>query len=572
MSDHDLVVRNGLVVDGTGAPPRRADVGVDGDRIVAVERSLSGRGRREIDATDRLVTPGFVDVHTHLDAQVAWDPLASPVCFHGVTSVVMGNCGVTFAPCRPGDRATLAAMMESVEDIPGDAILAGMPWDWVSFGDYLASVGRMPKAINVGGLVGHSALRQYVMGERGFDPSPAAAEDVAAMADLLDEAMRSGALGISTNRTAQHRVPDGRPIPGTLAHPDELLAFADVLRRHGTGVFESAGGMGERDLDDEVGMPQIRAEMQWMGDVSRRSGRPVTFGMHQHEHRPRRYRRLLELAREQNTGGALVRPQTSARSVGMLYSIDTRSPFDAADEWVQLRNVPHRERLELLHDPLGRDRLVDAARRVGSALDLTRTYVLNPLDGERNPRYDLPAERTVAALAASRGLDVETTYVQLLVDTAGTLVCTRPFLNLDTDALQEMLGDPNLLVGLADAGAHVGEVLDAGQPTWFLSHWVRDRQCWSLEEGVRRLTSDGADLFGLRGRGRLTVGSFADLNVIDLDRLSLAVPGFARDLPNGAGRFVQGATGYDCTLVNGVVAMEDGTHTGALAGTLLRPN
>ncbi len=570
MTSLDLVIRGGTVVDGTGAPSRQADVGIRGDRIVAIAPAITAQGEREIDARGRLVTPGFVDIHTHLDAQIHWDPIASSSCYHGVTSIVMGNCGVTFAPCRPTDHAHLAELMESVEDIPREAILTGMPWDWITFGDYLDSIERLPKGPNVGGLVGHAALRHHAMGERGLDPAPAGAADIAAMADLLDEAISRGALGFSTNRTSLHKVPDGRPIPGTFATVDELLAFADVLARHGTGVIGSAGGLAERDTNDEAGYPQIHSELAWMAEVSRRSGRPVTFGMHQHDHRPQLYRRILQFTHEANTHGALVRPQTSARNVGMLHSLATRTPFDELPVWRDLHAMAPADRIAALRDPATRRALIDAAEQHGGAIDTHRLSVVGPLAGEQAARYDLDPARSIAGIAEARGVSAATAFVDLLAETDGALVCSWPFLNRNPQALEEMLGDPLVLIGLADAGAHVGEVLDASQPTWYLAYWVRERGCWSIEEGVRRLTSDPADLFGIRERGRLVEGAYADVNVIDLAALGLPAPTFVNDLPTGAGRWVQGAFGYDCTIVNGQVFMEHGRHTGVLAGAVLR--
>ena len=570
MRGFDVIIRGGTVVDGTGAPAHRADVGIVGDRIAEIAPALEGAAGREIDTTGRLVTPGFVDIHTHLDAQIAWDPIASSSCYHGVTSIVMGNCGVTFAPCRPDDHADLAALMESVEDIPREAILTGLPWDWVTFGDYLASIDRMPKGPNVGGLVGHAALRHYVMGERGLDPAPATGADIAAMADLLDEAMSRGALGFSTNRTSLHKVPDGRPIPGTFATADELLAFAEVLARHGVGVVGSAGGLAERDTGDEEGYPQIHAELAWMAEVSRRSGRPVTFGMHQHDHRPGLYRRILQFSHEANTRGAVVRPQTSARNVGMLYSLVTRTIFDELPVWRDVHALAPERRIDAVRDPATRAALIEAAEQHGGSIDLDRLSVVTPLAPEGGARYDLDPALTIGGIARARGISPATAFVDLLLETDGALVCSWPFLNRRLDALEEMLGDPLVVIGLADAGAHVGEVLDASQPTWYLSYWVRERGCWSIEEGVRRLTSDPADLFGIRERGRLVEGAFADVNVIDLAALGLPAPTFVNDLPTGAGRWVQGANGYDCTIVNGQVFMEHGRHTGAFPGTTLR--
>ncbi|HTH07298.1 MAG TPA: amidohydrolase family protein, partial [Ilumatobacteraceae bacterium] len=295
MTTFDLIVRNGQVVDGTGAPSVRADIGVVGDRVSAIGDLHGETASTEIDASDRYVTPGFVDIHTHLDAQLAWDPIGTSSCWHGVTTVVMGNCGVTFAPCRPDDREYLAEMMESVEDIPATSILEGLPWDWTTYGEYLQSVDRMAKGVNVGGMVGHCAVRYHAMGDRSLDEEAADPSDVAAMCELVDEAMRAGALGFSTSRTFLHRVPDGRPVPGTYAAPEELLAIGDVLGRHGRGVFEAAARLGEGDDDS---LKNTRGEIRWMSELSRRSGRPVTFGLAQSNRRPDLYSRVIQLTEE----------------------------------------------------------------------------------------------------------------------------------------------------------------------------------------------------------------------------------------------------------------------------------
>ena len=565
-----MLIRGGTVVDGTGAPARVADVAIVNDHIVDVSTDIVGTANRVIDATDRVVTPGFVDIHTHLDAQMAWDPIGSSSCYHGITSVVMGNCGVTFAPCRPEDRETLAGMMESVEDIPRDAILEGLAWDWVTYGEYLESMARLPKGLNVGGMVGHCALRQYAMGSRGIDQDPPTAADLAVMTELLAEAMRAGALGFSTSRTFLHKVPDGRPVPGTYAQPDELFAFADVLRRHGAGVFESASRIGEGERDDP-GIPATRAEMAWMGEVSRRGGCPVSFGLLQHDSRPDLYAQVIELAKHENSLGAVVRPQTTARSVGVLFSLDTRSPFDRAECWRDLRGMRNGKKLVALRDPATRARLIEAADATPPGMDLARLFVVNNQDGGcGGARYDLDPATSLAAIAHGRGISAAAAYIELQLETDGGLICSFPFLNQQLSAVEYMLDEQLVTLGLADAGAHVGQILDASQPTFLLSYWIRDRQRWSLEEGVRRLTSDTADLFGLAGRGRLVSGSFADVNVIDLDALDLPTPSYVYDFPHGAGRYVQGATGYDYTLVNGEVFMDHGEHTGAFAGTMLK--
>ena len=560
----DLVIRGGTVVDGTGAPSRRADVGIIGDRIVAVEADLAGRGRRELDAAGRLVTPGFVDIHTHLDAQLAWDPIGTSSCWHGVTSVVLGNCGVTFAPCKPEDRAYLAEMMESVEDIPRDAILSGLPWDWESYGEYLDSMGRLPSGPNVGGMVGHCAVRQYVMGERGLDKTPATADDIAAMAALVDEAMSAGALGFSTSRTLLHRVPDGRPVPGTWAQPDELFAFADVLGRHGRGVFESASRLGEGDGEDLV---RTRAELAWMGEVSRRSGRPVSFGLAHTYRRPELYQRVIEFAKEENALGGLLRPQTTARGVGILFGIESRTPFDRSPAWRALREVRNGGKLVAMRDQTRRCQLIAEAEQNPPPFSLDDLWVLPP---NGLARYDCRPEDTLAAHAERRGVSPAAAYIELLLETDGELICNYPFLNQDLGAVETMLDDPLVTLGLADAGAHVGQIMDASQPTFFLSYWVKELGRWGIEEAVRRLTSDTARLFGIPDRGVLAPGAFADVNVIDWDGLELPQPRFVFDFPHGAGRYVQEASGYDYTVVNGSVFMDHGEHTGDLTGRLLR--
>jgi len=565
----DVVIRGGTVVDGTGASPRRADVGINGDRITAIEDSIGETGALEIDATDRLVTPGFVDIHTHLDAQLAWDPIGSSSCWHGVTSVVMGNCGVTFAPCRPQDREYLAEMMESVEDIPRQAIMEGLPWDWVSYGEYLDSMSRRSLGPNVGGMVGHCAIRQYVMGERGIDEAPATADDIAAMADLLDQSLRGGALGFSTSRTFLHKVPDGRPVPGTYAGEDELFAFADVLGRFGAGIFESASRLGERDREG-VDYPKTRTELAWMGEVSRRSGRPVSFGLTQHDSVPDLYQRVIHFAKEENERGAVVRPQTTARSVGILFSLATRTAFDRSPSWRELRGRSHHEQMQALRDPVMRRRLIDEVETNGSGLDVDQLFVVTPLSGDGDARYDLNPDTTLGAIARERGICAAGAYIELLLETNGALVCSYPFLNQRLSAVEEMLDDPLVTLGLADAGAHVGQILDASQPTFLLTYWIRDRKRWPIEEAIRRLTSDTADLFGIADRGRLAVGAFADVNVIDFEGLRLPPPTYEHDFPNGAGRYVQHGSGYDYTLVNGQVFMDHGEHTGVVAGQMLR--
>ncbi len=558
----DLIIRNGEVVDGTGSEPRRADVAITDGLITAVEPDHDGSADREIDAEGRIVTPGFVDIHTHLDAQLAWDPMPTSSCWHGVTSAVLGNCGVTFAPVAEGGADFLAEMMESVEDIPRRAILEGMPWDWRTYGEYLGWIDGLDKGINVGGMVGHCAVRLAAMGERGMDETPSSDADIAAMCELVDEAMAAGALGFSTSRTLLHVVPDGRQVPGTFADERELLAFGDVLGRHGKGIFEAAARLGERDREEHL--PKTRAEVAWMGEVSRRSGRPVSFGLVQSNRRPDLYRRVIEFTKEENANGAQVRPQTTSRGIGVIYTLHNRHPWSANPVWKELAALDPGARLAALADPDHRARLIEGSERMAMGAD--DVFVLPA--GDAN--YDCAPEHALSAVAAARGVSPVEVFIDLNLETRGTVNLNYPILNQSFDAVQEMLDDPVVSLGLADAGAHVGQIMDTSQPTYFLSTWIRDRGRWSLAEAVRRLTSDTADLFGITGRGRLTAGSHADVNVIDLEGLRLPQPEFVHDFPNGAGRYVQRSEGYDYTIVNGQVFMDHGEHTGAFAGSTLR--
>lgn len=559
----DLVIRNGVVVDGTGAPSRRADVGVVGDRIVAVEAHLP-EAAAEIDAGGRVVTPGFVDVHTHLDAQLAWDPLGTSSCWHGVTSVVLGNCGVTFAPARPDDRAYLAQLMESVEDIPATSILEGLAWDWETYGEYLDTLERLPKGLNVGGMVGHCAVRYHAMGDRSLDEAPATRDDIVAMCALVDEAIGAGALGFSTSRTFLHRVPDGRPVPGTFAAAEELLAFADVMGKHGGAVFEGAMRLGERDGED---LANTMEEIELMAELSRRARGPVTFGLVQVDRRPELYRRVIERAKACNAAGASLRPQTTARGVGLLFGLScSRTFWDRCPSWRQLRNRSLPEQLAVLEDAALVTQLVAEAASSPAGIDLRGVYVLDP----RALRYDARPQDSLAAVAEQRGTSPAEAFLELTRETSGAVLFNFPFLNQQMAAVAEMLADPVVAMGLADAGAHVGQIMDASQPTFLLSYWVAERGEMSFEEAVRRLTSDTAELFGIADRGVVRPGAFADLNVIDVDRLAMGPPTYVHDFPGGAGRFVQRATGYDCTIVNGQVFMRHGEHTGAFAGRVLR--
>lgn len=565
----DLIIRNGTVVDGTGAPGRIADVAITGERIAAVEKSITDTATRTIDASGRLVTPGFVDIHTHLDAQIGWDPLTTSSCWHGVTSLVMGNCGVTFAPVRPGDHDELAAMMESVEDIPARAIKDGLSWNWETYGDYLTMLEGLDKGLNVGGMVGHCALRTYAMGPRAADEDarPDAAE-LGTMCRMLDEAMSAGALGLSTSRTLRHKIPDGRWVPGTFASLDELFALGDVLARHGRGVFEAA----PRFDGDGPSEQRALAELEWIAELSRRTGRPFTFNLTHTRANPDHHRLVMSLATSANEAGAQVRPQTTSRGIGVLFSLGNATPFDRHPLWRDLIGRSREEQLALITDPTHRGALVDVARHEPAPEELGAFYLTDGqgLGGGPGARYNCAPGTSLPELADAARSTMAEVYLDALTRTGGDAIVYWPVLNQDFEEIADMLRSDVVVLGLADAGAHVGQIFDASQPTWFLSYWVRERALMSIERAVQRLSSDGAELFGLTDRGMIRPGAFADLNVIDLDRLTLALPEFVHDFPHGAGRFIQRADGYDATIVNGAVFMENGQHTGALVGAMLR--
>ncbi|SHM65478.1 N-acyl-D-amino-acid deacylase family protein [Cryptosporangium aurantiacum] len=566
---HDIVIRGGDVVDGTGAGPVRADVAIDADRVTAVGE-VPDPGRREIDARGRLVTPGFVDIHTHLDAQLFWDPSATSSCWHGVTTVVLGNCGVTFAPVRPAATRYLAEMMDSVEDIPADSIMAGLPWGWESYGDYLRALDDRPLGLNVGGLVGHSALRYYVMGERSLDESPAEPDDVREMAAVLAEAMDSGALGFSTSRSFLHTVPDGRPLPGTFAEPSELVTLAGVLGERGRGVLEATPRIGERDGAERR---NSIAEMAWMEEVSRSCGRPLTFAITQSDRRPGLWSWVMDEVAAARARGADLRPQTSGRGTAILYGLHGRTPYDALPAWTQLRERPSAERRKALADEAFRQVLVDQAEN-GAELsgplapkDPAKLYLLPP----GVAHYDVRPENSLAAEAARRGRTPAGAFVDYLLETDGQGLLYYPVLNSDLDAVATMITNPDVVLGLADAGAHVAMTMDAGQTSYVLSHWVRDEKRLDVGRAVYKLTLEGARLFGIADRGVLTPGAFADVNVIDLDALRLLTPELTDDFPLGASRYVQRARGYDYTLVNGQIVVESDELTGERPGRVVTP-
>ena len=567
---HDLVVRGGTVVDGTGGPPRTADVAVDDGRISAVGSLAGAAARRTLDADGLLVTPGVVDVHTHYDGQVTWDPFLTPSAWHGVTTVVMGNCGVGFAPVRPGSEAWLVQLMEGVEDIPGTALSEGITWGWETFPQYLDAVERLPHTVDVGTQVPHGAVRAYVMGERGARNDAATPEDIAAMAQLVEEGIRAGALGFSTSRTIVHRAIDGEPVPGTFAAEDELFGIGRVLARLGRGVFElaPAGAMGE-----DLAAPE--REVAWMRRLSAEIHRPVSFALLQVNNAPDLWREILRLARDATAEGADLRPQVAGRALNILIGFQTFHPFRNRPSYAAIADLPLSERIIQLR----KDEVRQAILAEGGADDPLLAMIgggstarMFPL-GEP-PDYEPTPDKSVAAIATREGRPEEEVLYDLMLRHDGrelVLFTLGGYSHGSLDDMREMLLHPNAALGLSDGGAHCGAICDASAPTFMLSHWARDRaDGLPLELVVKKMTSDTARLYGLADRGVVAPGYKADLNVVDLEHLNLRLPEMVFDLPGGARRLVQRADGWKATICAGEVTLHDGEHTEARPGRLVR--
>ncbi|MDQ1361133.1 MAG: N-acyl-D-amino-acid deacylase [Acidimicrobiaceae bacterium] len=556
---YDLVIRNGTVVDGSGGPSYRADVAVSGDRIAEIGR-ITARAPSEIDAEGQVVTPGFVDGHTHMDAQVMWDPLGTCSCWHGVTTVVMGNCGFSLAPVRSDARELVVRNLERAEDISPAALAAGIEWGWETFAQYLDEVDRQPKGINYAAYVGHSALRTWAMGERAFEEE-ADEDDLGRMEVELESAMRAGAIGLTTSRSGNHATSDDRPVASRLAAWSEVQRLVGVLGRERAGVFELALEGAARSRD-----PERRAEfLERLRGLALDSGVPVSFGVvgGYDEH-------LLELIDDVAAAGGTMFGQSHCRGVATLLSFQTRLPFDRLPEWRDLRARPASEQLAALSDPSVRARLVDAAehgdygRAIGAEArrpDFDHVYVMNGA---------VPPHATVAQVAAARRMAPVELMIDLAVSTGLEQLFIQPITPEDPDLILPFLRHQGSVMTFSDSGAHVSQVIDSSIQTHLLAYWVRQRQDLTLEEAVRMLTSATADAWGFTDRGRLRPGLAADLNVFDPDTVAPSMPEVVTDLPGGARRLRQGATGFRATVVAGQVVLDEGKSTGALPGRLLR--
>jgi N-acyl-D-aspartate/D-glutamate deacylase len=568
---HDVVIRGGTIVDGTGAPAFAGDVAIDGDRITSVG-GKAGPGRREIAADGLLVTPGWVDVHTHYDGQATWDPMLAPSSWNGATTILFGNCGVGFAPVRKQDRQNLIDLMEGVEDIPGIALAEGLKWDWESFPDFLDALERLPRVIDVAAQVPHHPLRVYVMGERAIRREIATAADIEAMRALTEEALRAGAFGFTTSRTDQHKTTSGDLVPGRNAEDAELLGIGRAMGQAGSGTFGMLS-----DFEDEAG------EFTWMRQFHADTGRPLWFLLTDRATDPQRWRRLMALTHAARKDGAQISAQVAARQVGLILGLRTTiNPFGSKPAFAALADLDHETRLAKLREPATRAAiLADAANEKLLALlpplhrdiatEWHRLFVLGD-----PPDYEPPPERSIAAMAKAAGMDPAAFAYDYLTGEDGQRLLFFPVVNYNSgtlDEVREMMLDPATVLGLSDGGAHCGVICDASMPTFTLTHWVRDRHRGKrlpLEWMVKQQTSDTAGYFGFTDRGVLAPGKKADVNVIDLAALRLHHPELIYDLPAGGKRLIQKVDGYRATLVSGVPIFENGEETGARPGKLVR--
>jgi N-acyl-D-amino-acid deacylase len=550
---HDIVVRGGQLVDGTGNEPVQGDLAIS-DGVITAVGEVDGQGAQEIDAEGHLVTPGFVDIHTHLDAQIGWDPDCTPVSWHGVTTVMMGNCGVTFAPCKPADRDLLAGMMETVEDIPKDAILNGLPWDWEDYGGYLDAIERLQPGLNVAGLVGHCAVRYYVMGERAVEEL-ATDDEKKQMADIVGRAIDSGAVGFSTNRYPPHVLPDGRSIPGTFADASELLEIAKVVG--------PKGALMQNVLD----FTQFEFTTQLLRDMASTSGSRVlfSFGAGAGLESGSKAAAYLDTLCE---GGLDISAVTQPRGSGFIFGLQSMLPV-GGKHWGTLRRMDFSARLAAIEDPDFRHSLIEDAKAGAKSVPPDQVFFMGT---EEAPDYTASPDQNLEAVARAAGEHWTETFLRLSRETKGKGLFTYRMFNLNIDALRDLLASKRMFPILGDAGAHVSQIMDAGWASFVLSHWVRGEGLFSMGEAIRRMTSGPARIIGLKDRGTLVPGMRADVNVFDPETVSECQPEIVNDFPGGAPRFIQRAKGYKATLVNGQVNVFAGQHTGTRAGSVLRHN
>ena len=554
---HDIVVKDGLIVDGTGSVPYYGDVAIDGDTITQVGK-VEGTATKTIQADGKAVTPGFVDLHTHFDAQAGWDPYLTPVSWHGVTTALFGNCGVTFAPCKPADRDFLAGMMETVEDIPKNAILTGLPWDWESYGEYLDSIEKLNPAINITGMVGHCASRFYVMGERSITDN-ATDDEIKQIAELVGKSVADGAIGFSTNRLPGHVLPDGRSIPGTFAEPKELVAISEQVGKHG-GIVQSVLNYGKLDEELDIVRQQVRA-----------AGTRALFSAPYTPSNNGGVSIYDEPIADMQAEGLDVTALTLPRSGGFLSGLRTDMFMFRTPAWNELRAMRFDDRLAAIRDADKRQRLIDEAKEQPNTRRATANWYW--LGDDDRPNYTKDNSESLESLAEAAGEHPAETWLRFMLESNGEAFFHIRFFNLQLDALPAFLKEEFVLPGIGDAGAHVSQIMDSGWTSFMLAHWVRDKEAFTLEEAVRKLTSTQARVVGFNDRGSLAEGMKADVNVIDMDRVAERQPQLVHDFPGEAPRLIQKAVGYQATICNGSVILENDEHTGERSGLVLRnPN
>lgn len=569
MNQYDMVIRGGRIADGTGAPLFSGDIAIT-DGIIQAVGAVAGTGRDEIDATDMLITPGFVDIHSHFDGQVTWDTRLTPSSGHGVTTVLMGNCGVGFAPCRPDQRDAMINVMEGIEDIPGIVMAEGIPWKWESFPEFMDFLDTRTMDVDFAVQVPHIPVRVYVMGQRAIDLEYANADDIAQMSDIVREGLRAGAIGFTSSRAQGHRTASGEVPPSTLAGEDELIAIAQVLREEGTGMFCAATDF---FLDDQG----KSAEFELLYTVAKASGRPVMFPLLQHNEEPDRWKRIADATRAAREEGLEMFGQVVGRPVGVLYGLECSShPFTGCPSYQALRDLPLADQVAAMRDPAMKAKLLseephmDDERVLKMARSFHEMFRMNKV-----PNYSPALEDRIDMMAERLGVSpAEVAYDIMLEDDGHSVIYhpARNFAGNNLDDVRDMVTRSETMMGLADGGAHLGRICDASMPTFMLTYWTRDRahDRIDLPFMIRRMTLDTATVAGLNDRGVLKPGYKADLNIIDYDALTLFAPHATFDLPAGGRRLSQFAAGYKATIVSGTVTYRNGEATDALPGRLIR--
>jgi N-acyl-D-aspartate/D-glutamate deacylase len=561
---YDLLIKNGTVIDGSGMPRFRADVGVSGGKIARIGR-IREAAREVIDAEGQVVSPGFVDGHTHMDAQVFWDPLGTSSCYHGITSVVMGNCGFTLAPCAATDKHLVVRNLQRAEDIPPAAMEAGIKWSWTTYPEYLDALERLPKGINYASYVGHSAIRTYVMGERAYSEA-ASEDDLRAMEHQVRDAISAGAVGFTTSRSPAHETPEAKPVASRAAAWEEVRRLVNVMGDIGAGIFEIAG----EGVDRTAGDPGVREYHNRLRDLAVESGRPVTFGVFSRRAVPGTWQKYLDLLDETAAAGGRMFAQVHSRALSALISFKTQTPFDRLPVWKDIRALPEAEQKARLADPALRQALIESSSArsdreargtEAQAADYDWLFVLDTVEGPH---------RTVAEVARERGQHPAETMIELALETDLNQFFLQPIANEDQDIALTLMRHPRTVTTFSDSGAHVSQLMDSSLQTHLLYHWVRTKQAFTLEQAVRMLSFVPATSWGFHDRGLLREGMAADIVVFDPDTIMAELPEVVDDLPAGARRLVQRTRGVKATVVNGEVLLCDGEHTGALPGKLLR--